>query len=403
MDSGEAVITHVVSADQVIVRELATGAVHPLPVGRLKPAPVPAAASPATDLSLISQENWASAQTRYEAIHPLLEAPRMDAHVMKEVARKTGRHQATIYRWLERYRQEEQQTALIPAKRGVEPGHSRLKPEIDAIIKAAIQERYLTRNRVKATQLHRDVALKCRSAGLPVPHVNTLRNRISQLAPRTLVEGRWGKRAAREQFEPILGHFPSADRPLAVVQIDHTKLDLIVVDEVDRKPLARPWFTVAIDVCSRVVPGFYLSLEAPGAASTGMCVACAILPRTLCLPSGVSPRRGRSGERWPRSIATMERTSGAPCSVGRASSMASSSSSGPVRQPHYGGHIERLMGTFAQEIHTLPGTTFAKPEERKGYDSEKCKCRLSAGRYGREGRSGAATSIGRSMMRRFST
>src|ERR1022692_1132593 len=62
VDSGEAVITHVVSADQVIVRELATGAVHPLPVGRLKPAPVPAAASPATDLSLISQENWASAR-----------------------------------------------------------------------------------------------------------------------------------------------------------------------------------------------------------------------------------------------------------------------------------------------------------------------------------------------------
>jgi len=43
----------------------------------------------------------------------------------------------------------------------------------------------------------------------------------------------------------------------------------------------------------------------------------------------------------------------------------------PVRQPHYGGHIERLMGTFASEIHTLPGTTFANSRERKSYDSEK--------------------------------
>ena len=43
----------------------------------------------------------------------------------------------------------------------------------------------------------------------------------------------------------------------------------------------------------------------------------------------------------------------------------------PVRQPHYGGHIERLMGTFAREVHTLPGTTFANPGERKGYDSER--------------------------------
>jgi putative transposase len=333
VESGEAVITHVVSGDQVIVRDLATGAVHPLAVRSLKLAPGAAATPQHTDLSLISQENWAAAQTRYEAIQPLLEAPRMDAHVLQEAARKTGRHQATIYRWLKRYRQEEQQTALIPAKRGVEPGHCRLKPEIDAIIQAAIQERYLTRNRVKVTQLHRDVALKCRSAGLPVPHVNTLRNRISQVAPRTLVEGRWGKRAAREQFEPILGHFPSADRPLAVVQIDHTKLDLIVVDEVDRKPLARPWFTVAIDVCSRVVPGFYLSLEAPGAASTGMCVACAILPKDHLLAKwGITTPWPVWGKMAAIHCET-ERTFGVPCSAGRASSMASSSSSGRCASP----------------------------------------------------------------------
>jgi putative transposase len=306
---------------------------------------------------------------RYEAIQPLLEAPRIDVHVLKDVAARTGRHQATVYRWLKRYGRERQQTALIPAKRGVEPGHCRLRPEVEAIVNAAIKERYLTRNRVKATQLHRDVALKCRSARLPVPHVNTVRNRISRIEPRTLVEGRSGKRAAREQYEPIKGHFPSADRPLAVVQIDHTKLDLIVVDEVDRKPLARPWLTVAIDVFSRVVAGFYLSLEAPGAASTGMCVACAILPKDSLLAKwGITTR-------WP----VWGRMAAIHCDNGKdfrgAMLRQACQEYGielrfrPVRQPHYGG--QRLMGTFAREIHTLPGTTFANPGERKGYDSEK--------------------------------
>jgi putative transposase len=206
---------------------------------------------------------------------------------------------------------------------------------------------------------------------LPVPHVNTVRNRISQIEPRTLVEGRFGKRAAREQFEPIQGHFPSADCPLAVVQIDHTKLDLIVVDEVDRKPLARPWFTVAIDVFSRVVAGFYLSLEAPGAASTGMCIACAILPKEdRLLQWGITTR-------WP----VWGRMAAIHCDNGKdfrgAMLRQACQQYGiellfrPVRQPHYGGHIERLMGTFAREIHTLPGTTFANAQERKGYDSEK--------------------------------
>ena len=29
----------------------------------------------------------------------------------------------------------------------------------------------------------------------------------------------------------------------------------------------------------------------------------------------------------------------------------------PVRRPHFGGHIERLLGTLNHEIHNLPGST----------------------------------------------
>jgi putative transposase len=42
----------------------------------------------------------------------------------------------------------------------------------------------------------------------------------------------------------------------------------------------------------------------------------------------------------------------------------------PVKTPRYGGHIERMMGTVAREMHKLPGTTFANTRDRKGYDSE---------------------------------
>jgi putative transposase len=42
----------------------------------------------------------------------------------------------------------------------------------------------------------------------------------------------------------------------------------------------------------------------------------------------------------------------------------------PVATPHYGGHIERLLGTVLKEIHNLPGTTFSNPQERGEYDSE---------------------------------
>jgi putative transposase len=367
----QAIITHRVSADQVIVRDLETGAVKPVPVRSLQPTPLVNEQRPRIDLSLIPNADLVAAQKRLAAIRPLLEAEKISTEFVMEIAAAAGRHPATIYRWLNRYRQEGVQTALIPAKRGPVPGSGRLGPEVEAIINAVIKERYLTRNRLKSTQIHRNVALKCRAANLPIPHVNTVRARISRLDPRSVVAAREGSRAAREQFEPIKGEFPGADIPLAVVQIDHTKLDIVVVDEITRKAVARPWLTVAIDVFSRVVPGFYISLEAPSAASTGMCLATAILPKDDVLAKwGITTP-------WP----VWGKMAAIHCDNGKdfRGLMLSAACQEygidlrfrPVRQPHYGGHIERLMGTFAKEIHTLPGTTFANSLDRKGYDSEK--------------------------------
>ena len=43
----------------------------------------------------------------------------------------------------------------------------------------------------------------------------------------------------------------------------------------------------------------------------------------------------------------------------------------PVTKPNWGGHIERLIGTFSKEIHELPGTTFSNSKEKGEYKSEK--------------------------------
>jgi len=55
-----------------------------------------------------------------------------------------------------------------------------------------------------------------------------------------------------------------------VVQIDHTLVDVVVVDELERLPLRRPWLTLAIDVASRMVNGFYVSLERPSILSVAL-------------------------------------------------------------------------------------------------------------------------------------
>jgi putative transposase len=41
----------------------------------------------------------------------------------------------------------------------------------------------------------------------------------------------------------------------------------------------------------------------------------------------------------------------------------------PVKNPKFGGHIERWCGTLGEAIHYLPGTTFSNPKQRGAYDS----------------------------------
>jgi putative transposase len=44
----------------------------------------------------------------------------------------------------------------------------------------------------------------------------------------------------------------------------------------------------------------------------------------------------------------------------------------PLGAKHYGGHIERLIGTLMTDyVHFLPGTTYSNTVNRRGYDSEK--------------------------------
>jgi putative transposase len=60
---------------------------------------------------------------------------------------------------------------------------------------------------------------------------------------------------------------------------------IMVVDEVERRSIGRPWLTLVIDVATRVILGFYLSLDAPSSTSVASALSHAILPKRLSLES----------------------------------------------------------------------------------------------------------------------
>lgn len=323
------------------------------------------------DINAVSDKDLKIAKERYEAIEPFIDQPRGRKEIDKR-AKQLGVSYTSIYRWLNDYESTHTLEGLLPAKRGVKKGHKSFDVHTESIIKKTIEDVYLTKQRLPIKKVILEVKRRCLQAGIKeIPHPNTIRNRINRIDTSLSLKKRGYTRKAKSQFEPKPGKFPDANYPLSSVQIDHTKVDLILVDDEHRKPIGRPWVTFAIDVYSRTILGYYLTLEAPSVTSVAMCVFNAILPKDKTLA-----RLGVSGE-WP--IWGMMKC----IHVDNGSDFRAESFSRacdqygiildyrPIEGPQFGGHVERLIGSFMKEVHTIPGTTFSNIQERTEYDSEK--------------------------------
>lgn len=77
---------------------------------------------------------------------------------------------------------------------------------------------------------------------------------------------------------------PQGDYALHEVEVDHTKLDIMVYDK-NREERGRPWLTVLIDRYSRMIVGFYISFEAPSWFSVMMALRMAVMPKQKYLAS----------------------------------------------------------------------------------------------------------------------
>ena len=366
-------ITQVMDLETVLIEDVETGQARPVKIRELQSegmSPQTSVQAQSVELVEITDQDWQQAHERFEIIRPLLNDSDCTRAKVQAQAESVGRHPATLYRWLEQYRRGGRVSTLAPTKRGMNHGQSRLDPEVEAVLSATIDEVYLNTQKQSISYTCNEVARRCRNAGLERPHASTIRRRIKALSMKETLRRREGSQVVRNKYAPIQGAFPGANWPLAMVQIDHTPVDLILVDDVHRRPVGRPWITLAIDVFSRMVAGFYVSFDPPGALAVGLCLAHAILPKESWLA------QYEITTSWPVwGVMDSVHADNAKEFRGHMLRMACQEYDinlhwRPVARPHYGGHIERLLGTLNQEIHNLPGSTFSNPQARGAYDAE---------------------------------
>lgn len=310
------------------------------------------------DLAEVPAADWREARRRFEVIHALAQMPERSRHDAEAAAETLGYSTSFVYRLLARYFADARATSLLPGRRGRRHGQLVLPAEVDEVVQATIDEVFLGRQRPRVSDLVIEVQRRCRTLALPKPSRKAIALRLGQHKSAEVLARRFGRKAARDRFAPATGSL-TAPWPLALVQIDHTLVDVIAVDSITRQPIQRPWLTIAIDVHSRCVAGFHLALEPPSATSVALCIAHAALPK-----AGWLMARGVAGD-WP--------VEGLPerLHLDNAKEFHSKALKRgceqygiavdyrPVRTPHYGGHIERLIGTMMGKVHLLPGTTFS--------------------------------------------
>jgi putative transposase len=282
----------------------------------------------------------------------------------------------TIYRWVRTYEEAGGDIrSLIPNwhKRG---RRRYLQPTVDQIVTAVIDELYLQRERQTVDDVHLEVLLRVEEANanqggevLRAPGRGTIYNRIRHLDAKEKTEARQGKRAARRAMTQY-GMMDRPDRPLMRVEIDHTPVDVILVDAEDGLPLGRPTLTSVLDIATRYPLGYYLGFEPPSYLAVCEALTHAFkpkgdvrgkygtahewiaygLPRTLVVDNG-REFKGQSLEDACLSLGIMLQFT-------------------PKMTPHFKGGVERLFRTQNMGLfHALEGTTFSNIFARGDYRS----------------------------------
>jgi putative transposase len=159
-------------------------------------------------------------------------------------------------------------------------------------------------------------------------------------------------------------------QPLEVVQLDHTLADILLVDPRNHDVIGRPTLTVAVDVATRCVMGFCVSLEAPSCLLAALCLEAAVFPKEPWLEAAGSTVQ------WPmhglmKSVHTdngrefHSRSFRRGCDLNGIDLIYR-----PPATPRFGGHIERLMGTFMRRTRLLPGNTYSDMLSRRPREAE---------------------------------
>lgn len=350
-----------------------------------------------SDFSATNGKYHEIAVLRYKCIEPLLNLPSRDRTIDKiedrirqvlsdssfdEIIRGKRLHKATIYRWLQSYEKSGRDIrSLLPSyDRCGGRNKMRVEKQIEEFIGEGISKVYLNKMRRGIKPVYECVqklildANKFREEGekLPPASYNTVRRRIKALDVYDVTKQRYGILEAEKRLG-TKGEGLKPVRPLEMAEMDHTKLDIFVVDEEEGFVLGRPWITFMVDKYSRYPLGFHVGFDEPSYLSVMHCLYHAVCPKDY-----VREKYPRLKNTWtaygiPETLVVDNGKEFHSVSLEDACLQLNINPRyNPPRMPWFKGTVERSFRTFNESLlSNLPGKSFSSWDKRGSYDPVK--------------------------------
>jgi putative transposase len=287
----------------------------------------------------------------------------------------------TVFRWWKRWiKADRSVTALIKGSRGPKQNR-RITKILEQEAQQLIEEIYLKptggsikdvydalKQKIKTLNVSRNNPLKIPGRATLYRYVETYDNYLVMAA-------RKGKQAADRHFRAT-GKGPEPQYILERAEVDHTPLDLLLIDDVTGMTIGRPTVTFIIDRCSRIPLGFEIGFEPPSELAVMRTLRQAIMPKNYVSQDYPEIENEWSAYGIPVNLVC---DNGLEFHAEQLRRMCAELNIElqfcPRKKPHYKGAIERFLGTFNRQIaHKMEGTTFSNIEQRGDYDAEYLAC-----------------------------
>lgn len=342
-----------------------------------------------------SPELWQRAQAKLSYVLQLDNAPLTQQTITPlicEVWESTKRskngpmwpappHFTTVAAWIRRYRDSGRDIrSLIDRHQEKGSSEPKVDPIVEEITSDVIETRFLTLERPTKQEVLEEIrglvakqnVGRLASERLKLPSITYLKRKIGEIAPYDRCLARYGKRVADIKFRAA-GMGVQAEKPLARASMDHCRLDLMIIDDDSELPLGRPWLTLILDECTRVVLGFYIGFEEPSNVSASRALRSALMPKSELLK--VYPAIVNDWDTWGV-IGTLVVDNGMEFhgevveqGAGR---FGINIQYCPRKKPWFKGKVERLFRTLNTGLlSSIPGKTFSNVLERGDYDPSK--------------------------------